>query len=385
MGTNSQVTILQRTLTDYRLAFFDELFKRLQNIGISLVVHAGESCSQEYLADQSVERSYLKRVHNRYLFRKIYWQDDSFFNTRSSDLVIFEQANSALYSYALIIRRLLGKDMPMVSFWGHGRDFSKSSPNGASERWKHFWTTRVDFWFCYTKISATEVEKRGFCAERIAVINNTTDVLSLADAVDAVNHEVQLASHYDLWHEVRHDKHRVAVFCSRLLPSKGLDLLKEATTLIHNQYQDFRLLVIGDGPLHKEIETFANDNPWCAYHKPVYGVERAPLLSLADMWLNPGTTGLAIIDAFACGVPFITTMRNGHGPELAYLTNDNGLLLDATADTVARAVLDLLRIPKKLLELKQGARQSASKYTIESMVDHFVAGIVYCLNEIKED
>jgi len=380
-GESPRVIILQRTLTDYRLACFDHLYEQLKAAGIRLSVHVGEAKASEFLASATDERVYLKRVHNQYLGGGLYWQWGALAGTRACDMIVFEQANSALYVYALIVRRKLRSCGPKIAFWGHGRDFSQASPDTGPERWKRFWSARVDYWFAYTERSAAALDRTGFPAERIAVVNNAADTRLLAERVRGGTVEARRGLHQTLWQEERQDDHRVAVFCSRLLPSKGLDLLLAAATLIHEQCPAFRLLVIGDGPLRSQVEHFALESPWCACHGPVYGVDRAPLLSLADLWLNPGTTGLAVLDAFACGVPFITTQRSGHGPELAYLTDNNSLVLEATAEAIAEAVVALLQSPERLAVLKQGAHAAATRYTVEAMAVRFADGIIRCLGE----
>lgn len=378
-GESPIVTFLLRAFTDYRLPFFDKLHDRLQAAGVRLSVHAGQARASEFLAASRPERDWLRRVHNRYLWRGVYWQCGALTETRASALVIFEQASTALYSYPLILRRLWAKGAPNVAFWGHGRGFAKGSRDGLSERWKRLWTPRVDFWFPYTDVSADAVARTGFPADRMAVVNNANDTRSLSAAVREVTPDERIAVHRSLWRETRHGGHRVAVFCSRLFPSKGIGLLTESAARIHGQYEDFRLLVIGDGPLRPVVETFAAGHPWCAYRGPVHGTDRAPLLALADVWLNPGATGLVILDAFACGVPLITVQCPGHGPELAYLRDDNGLLLEARPDAIAAAVVDLIRKPEKLSALKKGALRDAGAYSVEAMADRFSAGILRCL------
>ena len=376
----AKVTVLQRTLTDYRIAFFDALCGQLEALDVALSVHAGQARRCEGLFEPVHERPYLERVHNCYVWRGVYWQSRALSAARSSDLIIFEQASSALHTYLLMLRRAR-KSPAKAAFWGHGCDFSKSSPGCLSERWKRLWLPHVDFWFPYTQRSADVLLQSGVSPEEFAVVNNAADTKALQQAVRLVSEEAKKEVHAKLWGEVRRDEHRVGVFCSRLLPSKALDLLLESCSLIHDRYPDFRLLVIGDGPLRRDVEAFAAEAPWFAVSEPLYGVSRAPLLSLADLWINPGTTGLAILDAFAVGVPYVTTRRHDHGPELAYLAESNGVLAAPDSHSVAHAVLDLMQDSKRLADLRVGARAAAERYTVEAMAERFVGGIIRCLSD----
>jgi len=216
----------------------------------------------------------------------------------------------------------------------------------------------------------------------MSVVNNSADTRSLAGEVTAVTEGEQCALFSRLWGEERCGDHRVGVFCSRLIPSKEVEFLMDAAVLVHERLPQFRLLMIGDGPLRETVASFAAEHPWCAFCGPVHGGARAPFLALADVWLNPGTTGLAILDAFAAGVPYITTQRTDHGPEIAYLATGNGRIVPDDADALAAAVLELIRDSQELSRLKEGARGAAQQYTIEAMADRFSEGITNCLGSV---
>ncbi len=58
---------------------------------------------------------------------------------------------------------------------------------------------------------------------------------------------------------------------------------------------------------------------------------------------EPGAVGLAILDAFAAGLPMVTTHCRGHGPEIAYLRqNENGLMTEDTLDDFVGGVRRVL-------------------------------------------
>ena len=111
----------------------------------------------------------------------------------------------------------------------------------------------------------------------------------------------------------------------------------------------------------------------------VHGMERVKYLAQADVFLNPGMTGLSILDAFALGVPFATTDCKIHSPEIAYLKNGvNGIMSKPTESAFAAAVLKLIQ-SDDLAMIKQNALADGKKYTIESMTRNFVGGVMKAL------
>ena len=59
----------------------------------------------------------------------------------------------------------------------------------------------------------------------------------------------------------------------------------------------------------------------------MYGDERFDLLSASDVYCLPGAVGLSIVDAFHCGLPFVTE-DGDESAEIAYLKHGvNGFIV----------------------------------------------------------
>ena len=111
------------------------------------------------------------------------------------------------------------------------------------------------------------------------------------------------------------------------MPLKWIPFLLKSLVLIHEVIPEFRMIIIGDGPERKDVESFSANHPWCATTGAKYGLDRVALMSLGDIWLNPGMLGLAVLDAFALGIPVATTANGLHSPEIVYLRDgDNGII-----------------------------------------------------------
>jgi glycosyltransferase involved in cell wall biosynthesis len=101
---------------------------------------------------------------------------------------------------------------------------------------------------------------------------------------------------------------------------------------------------------------------------------------MADVFLLPGSVGLAILDSFAAGLPLLTTELRTHGPEISYLDHGhNGLIIAHDIRAYATAVTDLFKDPNLMARLRTGATQSGCLHSIENMVQNFRLGILSCL------
>ena len=137
---------------------------------------------------------------------------------------------------------------------------------------------------------------------------------------------------------------------------------------------------MGDGPLAVAVREFCSNEEWCRWLGALRGEDRVAVLGLGDVWLNPGTVGLSILDSFALGLPLITTRNAIHSPEIAYLRpGENGVISEPRIEDYARATADVLLDPTTLRRLSRGAWQDGLLHSADDMACRFVEGIVRCL------
>lgn len=118
---------------------------------------------------------------------------------------------------------------------------------------------------------------------------------------------------------------RLVLYAGNLVPSKGLDVLIDAFSLLRSKGIAERLVIIGAGPeapslRRKAAETFAQpgkDGAECVQFKePVTQEELARWLSAADVVVLPSRReglGLVLLEAMACGTPCVGTRVGGIG------------------------------------------------------------------------
>jgi glycosyltransferase involved in cell wall biosynthesis len=374
-----RVSVFQRVVPDYRIPFFLSLDRSLGDRDCKLEILAGQPWPHECLIDARDELPFIRKTRNKRISAKAYWLCGALKTARRADIVIIEQASAALYIYPLIAMRLLGITSWKLAFWGHGAQFNQKKPQPLRDSWKKFWTTKVDHFLAYTDLSAQAVRDCGFPAEKITVVQNSIDIQRLQEVKQSLP-EKELANQFrELFGESRRDSHRVGVFCARLTPLKWVPFLLKSLEIIHRQYPDFRMIIIGDGSDADRVQAFCQRKPWCRWVGAVHGIKRVKYLAQADVFLNPGMTGLSILDAFSVGIPFVTTDCGIHSPEIAYLKNGiNGTMSEPTESAFATAVSELIQ-SDSLAMIKQNALNDGKKYTIESMTRNFVEGVMKAL------
>lgn len=165
-------------------------------------------------------------------------------------------------------------------------------------------------------------------------------------------------------------KAALLVSVGRLAVEKRADVLIDGFRQLRS-WRDALLLVYGDGPERRELETRARDLPDVVF----LGFERdrrelARALASADVLVHSGpfeTFGLVVGEARACGTPVVVADAGAAGELVSADCSEKYRACDATA--LAAAVERLLaRSPEEL-----GARARDSSHRVVSVHEHFAA------------
>lgn len=108
----------------------------------------------------------------------------------------------------------------------------------------------------------------------------------------------------------------------RMQKRKRLNVLAKALTLMNRT--DVGLILVGP-----DTEGTLNEIEGNNIYKlgPIYGQTKFDLLSASDIYCLPGAVGLSIIDAFHCGLPFVTE-EGDESAEIMYLKHGiNGFVI----------------------------------------------------------
>jgi glycosyltransferase involved in cell wall biosynthesis len=365
-----RVVIIEIQLKQYRRQFLVDLAATLRARDIELVVAYSEPSAGERAKGDTIDLPGIGvKVPALALGRRLVVQG-AWELSRDASLVIFGQANGQLLNHALLLRSRLG--LQRVAYWGHGFNH-QADRRGWSEWIKRRLLGAADWWFAYTPSVERYLVKHGVRAEAITTVFNTIDVDELAEAVAtrdpaAVRARLGLAS-----------TARIGLYCGALVPAKQLAFLADAVAAIREREPEFELIIVGAGPERAMLEAVAHYRPYLHILGPAFGTERADYFAIAEVALIPAQLGLAIVDAFAAGLPVVTTTAHGHGPELDYLTPDTGVQTAFDVEAYASAVVELLADPARLAAMSSAARSRAAEIPLRRMVDQFATGIERCL------
>lgn len=375
-ATTRKVLIIEEQIKRYRKPFYHRLHTVLAREGLQLRVAYSAPIPSEAQKDDNCDlpRDYGVKVpayrfaRSRLLFQPLFRE------IFSADLIIVDHANRFLVNHFVLPLSLLR--LKQVAFWGLGENL-QSDRSASSEWYKCRTLDWASWWFAYTEGTARYLEQHGVPAAKITAVQNSVDTRGIALCVQNLSPNAKAALRRKL---AIAPAAPVGIFVGMLHKVKSIPFLIEASDRIRQTIPAFELILAGGGPDEDEIKRSAADRPWIHFVGPQFGNRKAQLLALADLFLLPGRAGLAVLDAFAAGLPIVATRLPIHGPEIEYLQDGhNGVLTEPHPAAYASAVASLLSTSAELHALRQGAAASAKKYSIEAMVENFRRGILQCL------
>jgi glycosyltransferase involved in cell wall biosynthesis len=156
---------------------------------------------------------------------------------------------------------------------------------------------------------------------------------------------------------------------------KRLDLLLKACSSLPEALKP-NLEIIGDGPARLEYENLAvRVYPQALFLGALHGTDLEPYLSKADLFVLPGTGGLAIQQAMSFALPIIVARGDGTQDDL--VRPENGWQippddLQVLIDALSTALSDLPRLRQMGLA---SYRIVAEEINIDRMVEVFLQAI----------
>lgn len=376
-----KILVIKRYERDFRVPFYRLLKNRLAEKNIQLDLYYGEPDADEkksirdYIKDESIGKK-VKNIYFKLGGVHVCYQPCMSLVSKA-DLVIVQQGNRELFNYLLLLRRMLTRK-PKIAFWGHGRNF-QGNPDSLKEKFKYWYSNKVDFWIAYNELSKKLLVDRGFDKEKVVAINNTIDSKSQIAFFDSITEpeKAALRSKYGI-----KESDPVGIFCASIYHDKQIDFLLEALDTVKSRLPDFRFIMVGKGVEdYKVIEYAQKHADWFHYVGNKFHEEKILHFSIAGFQAIPGAVGLNIIDSFSFLCPLITTSIKNHGPEIAYLANrENGIMTDVDKEAYAAAIIQAATDKVFKQKLDEGCNKARQQYSIENMVENFLQGVLKIIN-----
>lgn len=195
-----------------------------------------------------------------------------------------------------------------------------------------------------SKAAAEAARKNeGIQAGKIQVIYNGIDHAKYSDLIKGFRGEIRANSNLseDLFVFGNIAVHRTV---------KSLDTLIRAFKIVHSQHSSTRLLMVGDGPERKNLESLARSlGIFNAVLFTGVNLDVSTILPAMDAFILSSKTesfSNAILEAMAAGLPVIATDVGGN-PE-SVLHGETGLLVPKeNPEAMAKAMVELFNNPSK--------------------------------------
>ncbi len=266
--------------------------------------------------------------------------------------------------------RLFG--VPYIQ-WDLGRgyqDFGNSFGRRVYMRIYKSIANRAKLIYGYNSNSKKYFESLGLPSDKIIVLNNTADTVTLKKVIDNSSKKLpdDMATKYD-------PKKKYIIFVGSLLPTKRIEDFEEIMTKLKGEYT---LLMVGSGKedYTQKLKELFNDIDciFLGYKKPE---ELLPYYNIASFCILPGLGGLSINQAMAYGLPVLCTHADGAEGDVVR-NDETGYIYSDIDDLVhyihSKSEADWKRMGKNASDLMFG------EFSLEKECERFIEGINIAIN-----
>ncbi len=353
----ARLGLVQRVVATYRAPFFDTLAAASAG---GLGVFAGQAMPKEAIEPGSTRVAQLTAGRNIHLFGGFLylcfqvgllkwlesWQPD----------VLVVEANPRYLSTPSAVRWMHARGRPVIG-WGLGAPVSAGFEATLRQRFLR----PLDALITYSRQGASEYQAVGFRAERIFVAPNAASPRPV--------HALPERS------ETFPPEGPTVLFVGRLQARKRVDYLLRACAMLPEPSQP-RVWIAGDGPERARLEALAAEvYPQARFFGATYGPDLEGLFRAADLFVLPGTGGLAVQQAMSFGLPVMVAEADGTQSEL--LGPQNGFQLPpGNLDALAHTLEDALSDPARLRRMGAVSYRIVSEeINLEAMVEVFARAV----------
>ena len=355
---HGKLAVQQRVLPPYRAAFFDALALACEG---GLSVFAGEAHPREAITSGTLKTAGFVPGHNLHLLRGPFylcWQDglSAWLVGWDPDALIVE-ANPRYLATPAAVAWMKRRGRPVLG-WGLGAPLLTGPLSTPRRNRRLSFVRQFDAMLTYSRRGAEEYAALGIPADRIFVAPNAT----------AARPSWPLPTRSPAF-----DRKPSILFVGRLQVRKRVDLLLQACAALPENLQP-HLVIVGDGPQRAALEDLARTvYPSAEFPGAQHGADLAPYFSSADLFVLPGTGGLAVQEAMSYGLPVI--MGQGDGTNDDLVRPENGWQLPGPGSlpgVLRRALSDVSRLRAMGAE---SYRIVSEEINLEKMVAVFISAV----------
>jgi glycosyltransferase involved in cell wall biosynthesis len=272
--------------------------------------------------------------------------------TWDPDVLILE-ANVRYLSNWLAIRWMHQRRRPVLG-WGLGAPPPKGWLAGLTSGIRKRYLAQFDALIAYSSRGAQAYRDAGMPEDRVfTAINAVAPKPSqMPQRMDVVDRLARI------------------LFVGRLQARKRVDMLLQACAKLDPAPE---LWIVGEGPALPELKSIAGAlYPQAHFFGSRTGGELKQLFQQADLFVLPGTGGLAVQEAMSFGLPVI--VAQGDGTQYDLVTPENGWLIEPDRpEALRRALEEALRDPGRLPAMGKCSFEIVRRRAnVEAMTEVFI-------------
>lgn len=351
--------VVQRVLPNYRAPFFNALGSACEG---GLGIFYGKPRTEEMITPiDQLDVATLTRGKNIHILKgSIYlcYQAGllNWLQSWDPDILILE-ANPRYLRTPAAIKWMHHHGRPVIG-WGLGAPPPTGPFAGVRhQRRKHF-VHQFDALITYSQAGASEYARLGFPDDQIFIALNAV--------TPPPAHPLPLRSDKNSGNPLR------LLFVGRLQDRKRVDNLIQACSELPASQQP-ELVIVGDGPARDSLQGLAKRlYPETQFTGSLFGEALAEQFRAADLFVLPGTGGLAIQQAMSYGLPVIAAEADGTQADL--VRPENGWQIPSDDICALKAGLEqaLSDVPNLRQMGKNSYRIVAEEVNLDRMVSVFL-------------
>ncbi|MBN2048132.1 MAG: glycosyltransferase family 4 protein [Anaerolineaceae bacterium] len=369
MSENGQIplrlALQQRVLPSYRVGFMDLL---AQSFSGGLSIFAGQARAAEGIYSRTgLSHAKFSPAGNVHLFSGgayLCWQTGllQWLRDWNPDVLIMEANPRYLHSPAAI-RWMKRRGRPVLG-WGLGAPLTGRLFGIEKSFWRRF-IQSFDAMIAYSPQGAEEYARLGIPHDKIYV---------------AANAVMPRPTEMPARRTIFDPDGPALLYVGRLQERKRVDQLIRACAELVEAGNQLRLWIVGDGPERVELERLAAEVlPTTRFLGELHGADVGIYFWQADLFVLPGTGGLAVQEAMAYGLPVV--VAEADGTQSALVRDGNGWTISAGDRNALRdRIRQAIENPARLREMgAESFRIVREEVNLEQMVSVFkdaVRGVV---------
>ncbi|HWQ45214.1 MAG TPA: glycosyltransferase family 4 protein [Longilinea sp.] len=357
-----KVGIQQRVLPTYRAPFFEMLAVSCSK---GLAVFAGQPPAEDMVEQAAGLKHALffeAENHQSKIAGQVFFKQGGLIDWLENwqpDILVIE-ANPRNRSIAAAVNWMHARKRKVVG-WGLGIPVDSGPFSALRSQLRNRLLFQLDGVITYSAAGADSYRRAGFPAEKVYVAPNA---VAPRPTGPAPHRPAGLKN-----------ERATLLFVGRLQFRKKIDALLQACAELPTAIQP-ELVIIGDGPARAEWQRLAETiYPQAKFIGALHGHALEPYFKKADLFVLPGTGGLAIQQAMSFALPVIVGEADGTQADL--VRQDNGWVIDSMQPgELSRILLLALSDPARIRQMgNESYRIVHDEINLEKMVEAFLQAL----------